>query len=222
MKVGIDEEYGFTPFFIEKMLHFLKTEFMKLVGMEVPSLWVPCRQKISFDEENNISYIKEFDFCWYSGGSIPIRRLCWRSKSIKNYSGKEELLVDDVEIWQEGLEHWVPMLRERIPKMFRKHFWTGYRFIVEINSMGMDTLLEIDAPKEDSEELLSYLDESVSKYNEEGNGLIHNVFPIKSRSKNLKFSIDTGSSGELGVKRIIEDLDKSSFTISKIIISDAN
>lgn len=222
MKIAISDKYGFTPFFIQKMKHFLKTEFIKVVGMEVPELYFASHELIQFDEINNITFIQEFPLTWYSGGAIPIRRLCWRSKSIKNYSGKEELLVDDVEIWQEGLEYFIPWLREKIPKMFRKHFWTGYRFIVEIKSMGMDTLLEIDAPKEDSEELLSYLDESVSKYNEEGDGLIHNVFPIKSRSKNLKFSIDTGSSGELGIKRIIEDLDKSSFTISKITISDAN
>jgi hypothetical protein len=88
--------------------------------------------------------------------------------------------------------------------------------------MGMDTLLEIEAPKEEAESILNRIDESVAKYNEEGDGLIHNVYPIKSKGKNLKFSIDTGSSGELGIKRIIQDLDKSTYSIAKIIISEAN
>lgn len=222
MKVEIDEEYGFTPFFSKKLKSFLKDEFIKVVGMEVPSLWLPWRKSLCFDEHNNTYFVSDCLLCWYSGGAIPIKRLCWRSKSIKNYSGKEELLVDDVEIWQEGLEHWVPMLRERIPKMFRKHFWTGFRFVVEIKSMGMDSLLEIEAPTEEFEEIVKNIEASIAQWNEEDKGLIHNIYPIKSRSKKLKIRIDTGSSGEYGIKRIVEDLDKSLFKISKILISDAN
>lgn len=221
MKVGISDSFDFSPFFEKKLKLFLKEEFVKQVGMEVPILWVPF-QEIKTNEFTGISCIEDFRLSWYSGGSVELLHLSWKPKNMTHYIGKEGKEQDDVEIWMEGLEYHVPILRKHIPDMFRKQFWTGYRFIVEVQGLGMDTLFTIETGKTNFDKIIHLMDESAHQWNESEKGLIHGIFPLPSKGPKLKIRVDTGSAGEPGIKALIQALSDSDLNISKLILSNAS
>ncbi len=221
MKVGISDYFDFTILFEKKLKQFLKEEFIKQVGMEVPKLWAPF-QEIETDEHTGVSSIKNFRLLWYSGSSVELLHLSWSSKSVRNYTGREEIEFDDVEIWMDGLEYHIPMLRKHIPDMFRKQFWTGYRFIVKMQGLGMDTLFTIETEKTDFDKLIHLMDEAAHQWNESGKGLIHGIFPVPSRNNKLKIRVDTGSAGEPGIKALVQAISDSDLPVSKLVLSNAS
>lgn len=241
MKVQISNRNDFSNSFKNQLIHFLKREFIRHIGMEVKLLFLPTFRsydtqlgekyyyEIYINKEKLIYSINDLSLNYYGSRSIKID-LYWQSKTGKLITGREEVQKGDVVFWQEGLENEriIQFLREQIQIYFKKEYITGYRFVVEVESgFDRDVTYTINLERKFHQALFSFLEEKVNEYNDrienlgssiEEGGLIHGIFTKFGKSNKLKIQMDLGSSGLGGFNYVLQVLEVSDFPIEKVLI----
>jgi hypothetical protein len=170
----------------------------------------------------------EISLMYYGQYSI-ICDLCWNNIKEKRFIEPNEDIDANVKIWLEGVDF--EYLKKDLIKsayLKRKVILVDYRFPVIIKKANLDCFFKINLKNENSEidsiNIGKIIAKYIATYNENSQiemdgfaGLIHSFRSEKSKIKNLiMLKLDLGSAGDIGLKYLFNEFDKSELEILKI------
>ncbi|MBB6004592.1 hypothetical protein [Arcicella rosea] len=182
-------------------------------------------------ENTSKTTVYQFRLSYYTHYATDVT-LHWENlKGDNPINCAEEIEKDSIRIWIEDFN--VEYLKRNLIKyayLKRKVFLDGYRFVVVVKKPDIDISMKIIFDKnlsaEQADSLEHFIGKSISNYNENNQqgiagfeGLIHSFSLKEFKNKDYAiFQIDLGSTADIGMKKIIQDLSDSSLNIKKIEI----